>query len=120
MFRWAGIFCLKTSASNGENLAKPIPPEQLTWGQPASGRLAPTLIITGQPIWIRVRGNIDQSKRIGNNMTPPNKSRGCVKSVGVKFGNDQILDMENFDEVSLSLIHISEPTRLGMISYAVF
>ena len=31
---------------------------------------------------------------------PPNKSRGCVKSVGVKFGNDQILDMENFDEVS--------------------
>src|ERR1035437_1365082 len=30
----------------------------------------------------------------------PNKSRGCVKSVGVKFGNDQIFDMENFDEVS--------------------
>jgi hypothetical protein len=29
-----------------------------------------------------------------------NKSRGCVKSVGVKFGNDQIFDMENFDEVS--------------------
>src|SRR5450756_1288045 len=24
------------------------------------------------------------------------------------------------DEVALSLIHISEPTRLGMISYAVF
>jgi hypothetical protein len=23
-----------------------------------------------------------------------------VKSVGVKFGNDQIFDMENFDEVS--------------------
>jgi len=34
---------------------------------------------------------------------PPNKSRGCVKSVGVKFGNDQILDMENFDEVSRRL-----------------
>ena len=33
-------------------------------------------------------------------MTPPNTSRGCVKSVGVKFGNDQIFDMENFDEVS--------------------
>jgi len=29
-----------------------------------------------------------------------NKSRGCVKSVGVKFGNDQIFDMKNFDEVS--------------------
>ena len=30
----------------------------------------------------------------------PNKSRGCVKSVGVKFGNDQIFDMGNVDEMS--------------------
>ena len=29
----------------------------------------------------------------------PNKSRGCVKSAGVKFGNDQIFDMTHFDEV---------------------
>jgi hypothetical protein len=28
------------------------------------------------------------------------KSRGCVKSIGVKFGNDQIFDMANFDETS--------------------
>jgi hypothetical protein len=24
----------------------------------------------------------------------------CVKNIGVKFGNDQILDMENFEETS--------------------
>jgi hypothetical protein len=29
-----------------------------------------------------------------------NKSRGCVKSIGVNFGNDQIFDMANFDERS--------------------
>ncbi|CZR83233.1 hypothetical protein CDFC105_43942 [Clostridioides difficile] len=29
-------------------------------------------------------------------------------------------DIENICEIYLSLIHISEPTRLGMISYAVF
>jgi hypothetical protein len=28
----------------------------------------------------------------------PNKPRGCVKSAGVKFGNDQILDMAKFYE----------------------
>src|SRR5450756_3189106 len=27
---------------------------------------------------------------------------------------------EHMEEIALSLIHISEPTRLGMISYAVF
>jgi hypothetical protein len=35
-----------------------------------------------------------------NKKMQSNKTRGCVKSVGVKFGNDQIFDMENFDEVS--------------------
>ena len=35
-----------------------------------------------------------------NKTAMPNHARGCVKSVGVKFGNDQIFDMENFDEVS--------------------
>ena len=30
----------------------------------------------------------------------PNNSRGCVKSGGVKFGNDQFLGMGNFDEMS--------------------
>jgi hypothetical protein len=30
----------------------------------------------------------------------PNKSRGCVKSIGAEFGNDQIFDMGNFDETS--------------------
>ena len=30
----------------------------------------------------------------------PNKSRGCVKSADLKFGNDQIFDLRNFDEAS--------------------
>jgi hypothetical protein len=29
-----------------------------------------------------------------------NKSRGCVKSADVKFGNDKIFNMANFDESS--------------------
>src|SRR5665648_663633 len=36
-------------------------------------------------------------------------------------GDVAVLDRSRHDEVDvLSLIHISEPTRLGMISYAVF
>ena len=35
-----------------------------------------------------------------------------IDAGGAAHGHDQIYD--------LSLIHISEPTRLGMISYAVF
>jgi hypothetical protein len=58
----------------------------------------------------------------------PNKSRGCVKSVGVKFGNDQIFDMENFDEVSrriewskneFSHSLAPEPTAVGAVRSAV-
>ncbi|MGA2869865.1 MAG: hypothetical protein ABSF34_12000, partial [Verrucomicrobiota bacterium] len=30
----------------------------------------------------------------------PNKSRGCVKTHGDKFGNDPFCDMGNFDEMS--------------------
>src|SRR5450759_4261703 len=33
---------------------------------------------------------------------------------------DKMLDMAKMTPQDLSLIHISEPTRLGMISYAVF
>ena len=58
----------------------------------------------------------------------PNHARGCVKSVGVKFGNDQILDMENFDEVSRRIEWSKnefshrlspEPTAVGAVSSAV-
>jgi len=31
---------------------------------------------------------------------PPNQSRGCVKSAGAKIGNDQILVVTHFDEMS--------------------
>jgi hypothetical protein len=30
----------------------------------------------------------------------PNQSRGCVKTLEMKIGNDQILDMANVDEMS--------------------
>jgi hypothetical protein len=30
----------------------------------------------------------------------PDKSRGCVKTRGDKFGNDPFCDMKNFDEMS--------------------
>ena len=30
----------------------------------------------------------------------PNKSRGCVKTPASKFGNDQILAVSDFDEMS--------------------
>jgi hypothetical protein len=58
----------------------------------------------------------------------PNTARGCVKSVGVKFGNDQIFVMENFDEVSrriewsqneFSHSLSPEPTAVGPFSSAV-
>jgi hypothetical protein len=58
----------------------------------------------------------------------PNHARGCVKRVGVKFGNDQIFDMENFDEVSrriewskneFSHSLSPEPTAVGAVSSAV-
>src|SRR5665648_1095404 len=42
-----------------------------------------------------------------------NQIAGCALSI--------IVDYDKFgDQHTLSLIHISEPTRLGMISYAVF
>ena len=34
------------------------------------------------------------------NLLPPNNSRGCVKSDGVKFVNDYFLGMGNFDEMN--------------------
>ena len=39
---------------------------------------------------------------------------------GDQFQDDKILRENYIDRIYLSLIHISEPTRLGMISYAVF
>jgi hypothetical protein len=36
-----------------------------------------------------------------------NNSRGCVKSAGVKFGNDQFLGKGNFDEMSWRIQKLS-------------
>jgi hypothetical protein len=33
-------------------------------------------------------------------MTVPDQSRACVKTADMKFGNDQIFDIENFDDAS--------------------
>jgi hypothetical protein len=58
----------------------------------------------------------------------PNKSRGCVKSADEKFGNDQILEMENFYEMSrrirwseneFSHSLSPEPTAVGACRSAV-
>jgi hypothetical protein len=58
----------------------------------------------------------------------PNKSRGCVKSAGVKFGNDQIFDMTHFDEVGRRIRWSKnefshrlspEPTAVGAVRSAV-
>src|SRR5659263_716465 len=38
----------------------------------------------------------------------------------IVLDDDQIKDFQKYLVYNLSLIHISEPTRLGMISYAVF
>jgi hypothetical protein len=40
--------------------------------------------------------------KVSKNMTDfsHSLSRGCVKSADMKFGNDQIFDMTNFDETS--------------------
>ena len=57
----------------------------------------------------------------------PNQSRGCVKSVGAKIGNDQILVMTRFDEMSRRIrwsenefLHSLslQPTPVGVVSSA--
>jgi len=39
-------------------------------------------------------------KKCGHSWDGRHHDRGCVKSVVMKFGNDQIFDKENFDEMS--------------------
>ena len=57
----------------------------------------------------------------------PNPSRGCVKTPESKFGNDQIFDRANFDEMSRRIqwsenefLHSLslEPTGVGAVSSA--
>src|SRR5450759_3464748 len=52
---------------------------------------------------------------------PFDKSVSLFTDFSKKYLNKIIVDpLNNKKEIGLSLIHISEPTRLGMISYAVF
>src|SRR5450756_2784248 len=48
-------------------------------------------------------------------VTLPDQFRTALKNIDVV-----VEDFPPMDVLKLSLIHISEPTRLGMISYAVF
>src|SRR5450759_5847216 len=43
-----------------------------------------------------------------------------LRSLFSMFSSDLAIDLGTANTLVLSLIHISEPTRLGMISYAVF
>ena len=61
-------------------------------------------------------------------MITPNKSRGCVKTNGDRFGNDPFCDMGNFDKMSrrirwskneFSHSLSPEPTAVGVVSSAV-
>src|SRR5450759_3973990 len=66
----------------------------------------------------------DVLQRTGNYPVPPGASDipGLEVAGVIEQGDAQALSRSGFklgDRV-LSLIHISEPTRLGMISYAVF
>ena len=58
---------------------------------------------------------------------PPNQSRGCVKTLGSKIGNDQILASAHFDEMSRRIgwsknefLHrlSLQPTPVGVVSSA--
>ena len=50
------------------------------------------------------------------------RRESLLKELSNQYTNIQSfpLDVTDSDKCKLSLIHISEPTRLGMISYAVF
>ena len=48
----------------------------------------------------------------------PNRGRRCDTSAAKGYIKNK--SRMNEEKENLSLIHISEPTRLGMISYAVF
>lgn len=59
---------------------------------------------------------------------PPNQSRAGVKGLDVNFGNDQIFDMANFDEMSrrtqwpkneFSHTLAPEPAAVGAVRSAV-
>ena len=60
--------------------------------------------------------------------TMPNQSRGCVKTVWSKFGNDQLLDMGSdiemsrriqWSEIEFSHSLSPEPTAVGAFRSAV-
>ena len=77
--------------------------------------------------WETIPGNCDSLIYLGGNEQSTHKyisellGKGTIdkKSSGETRGR-QGSSSRNFDVLGLSLIHISEPTRLGMISYAVF
>ncbi len=61
-------------------------------------------------------------------MIAANQSRACVKRPGANFGNEQIFDMGNFDEMSRRIQWskdessrrlVTEPTPVGAVSSAL-
>src|SRR5450756_41712 len=66
-----------------------------------------------EPMAIGKVARVKINANIGNSQVSSDVNGEIEKlQIAVKYGADTVMD--------LSLIHISEPTRLGMISYAVF
>src|SRR5665648_1243743 len=68
---------------------------------------------------ILLQGMEKIAEKIGVKIIETKQELGVAKGVSFPYKKEVALNPRN-TELQLSLIHISEPTRLGMISYAVF
>src|SRR5208283_4234019 len=59
---------------------------------------------SGKPVYLQLVDQVRYAAASGGlragEPLPPIRARGCVKTADMKFGNDQIFDMENFDKTS--------------------
>src|SRR5450756_1173902 len=81
---------------------------------------APDIAAAAQPghfVMLRLHEN---GERIPLTVADFDRDRGTVTVVVQALGKTTREMRDQYSQGDLSLIHISEPTRLGMISYAVF
>src|SRR5665648_442502 len=80
-------------------------------------KLGHSVILPNKPAWKKI------VKIFGKEILQKDLTIDREKLGKIVFANHALLKKLNeitHPEITLSLIHISEPTRLGMISYAVF